>query len=171
MSIESEFLSYSGAKLEQLVERIEACVALLTPEQIWTRGGEQQNAIGNLMLHLTGNLRQWILTGIAAAPNNRNRDSEFAARGGVDPAELTRGLRETVDRAVQVIRSLPSERLMEHATIQGHDITLLEAIYHVVEHFSGHTAQIILMTKAFTNRSLDFYSYLSQPGSGADRTP
>jgi uncharacterized damage-inducible protein DinB len=166
MTSESEFLSYSCSKLEQLSEQVEACVAMLTPEQVWARGGESQNAIGNLLLHLTGNVRQWILAGVGGVPITRDRDAEFSARGG-----STSGLREAVEAAERVIRALPVERLSERTTIQGHDVTLLEAIYHVVEHFSGHTGQIILLTKLYTNRGLDFYAYLSQPGASAGRKP
>jgi len=171
MTSEAEFLDYSCRKPEQLMERVEGCVALLNPEQVWARGGESQNAIGNLLLHLTGNVRQWILSGVAGVPISRDRDAEFTARGGAAPAELTDNLREAVDAAIQVIRTLPPQRLTERTTIQGHDVTPLEAIYHVVEHFSGHTGQIILLTKAYTNRALDFYSYLSQPGAASGKTP
>lgn len=162
MTADSEFLRYSCSKLQEMCERVEACVALLTPQQVWQRGGESQNAIGNLLLHLTGNVRQWILTGVGGAPNTRVRNAEFAARGGVAPVDLTRRLRESVDAAVQVISTLPPQRLTERTSIQGYDVTLLEAIYHVVEHFSGHTGQIILLTKAYTDRDLGFYSYLSR---------
>ena len=170
MTSEAEFLSYSCSKLEQMCKRVEACVAMLTPEQVWARGGESQNAIGNLLLHLTGNVRQWILAGVGGAPITRDRAAEFSARGGPTPG-LCEKLREAVEAAVLVIRGLPVERLTERTTIQGHEATLLEAIYHVVEHFSGHTGQIILLTKAYTNRDLGFYSYLSQPGASAGRKP
>jgi len=168
---ESEFLRYSSSKLDQSCERIEVCVGMLTPEQVWARGSEPQNAIGNLLLHLTGNLNQWILTGIAGAPDTRDRDAEFTARDSASPAELTRGLRETLDAALAVIRTLPPQRLTERTFIQGHHVTILEAIYHVVEHFSGHTGQIILLTKAYTNHDLGFYSYLTQPGAAGTKTP
>ena len=170
MTSEAEFLDYSCRKLEQLMGRVEGCVALLTPQQVWARGGESQNAIGNLLLHLTGNVRQWILSGVGRVSIKRDRDSEFTARTG-PPAELTQALREAVDAALQVVRTLPAERLAERVTIQNHDVTQLEAIYHVVEHFSGHTGQIILLTKAYTNRELAFYSYLSEPGGAIGKTP
>ncbi|MEP6963768.1 MAG: DinB family protein [Acidobacteriota bacterium] len=171
MTCETEFLRYAAEKLDQQCSRIEVCVAKLTPEQIWWRGGESQNAIGNLLLHLTGNVRQWILTGIDHAPNTRIRDAEFQARGGIAPDTMTRALRDAVEKAVLVVRQLPAERLTERIDIQGHNVTLVEVIFHVVEHFSGHAGQIILMTKAFTGSDLGFYSYLSQPGSASGQTP
>src|SRR5579863_6010403 len=87
MSITAEFLRVSTVQLETQLARIEACVAKLTEEQLWTRYGENQNAAGNLVLHLTGNVRQWILSGIGGAEDTRVRDAEFAARGSVPAGE------------------------------------------------------------------------------------
>ncbi len=170
MSTEIEFLRYSVVKLRQEWSHLDACVQRLTPEQVWMRGGEAQNAVGNLMLHLTGNIRQWILAGVGGAVIVRDRDGEFAARGG-DTKSLRSGLRDVVDDAVRVIEGLPHGRLVEQVQIQGHDVSVLEAIYHVVEHFSGHTGQIILLTKAFTNSDMGFYGYLKGPGGAAGRKP
>jgi len=171
MTIQSNFLNYAAEKLSQLCGRVETCLAKLPPEQIWMRGSENQNAVGNLVLHLSGNVRQWILTGIGGAQDNRIRDKEFSARGGIDAEALGRLLRGTVDEALAIIRSLPPERLAERTTIQGYDVTVLEAIFHVVEHFSGHTSQIIFITKALTGEDLGFYSYLSgSPQSNAGKT-
>src|ERR1051326_232286 len=161
MTIETDFLNCAAEKLEELCGRIETCLGKLTPDQIWMRGTENQNAVGNLVLHLNGNVRQWILSGVGGAPDARDRDQEFAARGGTDPKALARMLRETVDRALEVIRTLPGARLAERRTIQGYDGTVLKAILHVTEHFSGHTAQIIFITKMVTGEDLGFYAYLS----------
>jgi len=163
MTIESNFLDYAADKLTQLCGRVETCLGKLTPDQIWIRGSENQNAVGNLVLHLNGNVRQWISTGVGGAEDKRIRDLEFSARDGESADALARRLRETVDGAAKLIRALPTQRLAEHATIQGHDVTLLEAIFHVVEHFSGHTSQIIFVTKMLTGEDLGFYSYLSKP--------
>lgn len=161
MTTESEFLRFTSATLDQLCGRIEVCVAKLTPEQVWARGGEQQNAIGNLLLHLAGNVRQWILSGVGGAPDVRTRDAEFAAREGEAPSEIVARLRETVTKAIEVIRGLPAERLLDRITVQGYDVTKMEAIFHVVEHFSGHAFQIIFATKLLTNQDLGFYAHLS----------
>ncbi len=163
MTVEADFLNCAAEKLDELCGRIETCLGKLTPEQIWMRGSENQNAVGNLVLHLNGNIRQWILSGVGGTPYARLRDEEFSARGGMGPEALRARLRETVDQAVAVIRSLPHERLAERTTIQGYDVTLLKAIFHVVEHFSGHTAQIIFITKMVTGEDLGFYAHLSKP--------
>lgn len=166
MSNESVFLKFSSEKLEQLLSRIEACVAKLTPEQIWTRGASNDNAVGNLLLHLEGNVRQWIVSGVGGAPDHRKRDAEFDATSGEGALDR---LRVTVREASALIAALPPERLSEPRTIQQHyNVTVLEAIYHVVEHFSGHTGQIIFATKLLTGEDLGFYSYLrARPSSAA----
>lgn len=161
MTVESEFARVSAATLEQLCGRIEACVAKLSPEQVWMRGGERQNAIGNLILHLSGNVRQWILSGVGGAADVRQRDAEFAARDGAGAEDLLARLRAVVQEAVQVIRNLPEKKLLDRITVQGYDVTRLEAIFHVVEHFAGHTFQIIFATKLFTNQDLAFYPHLN----------
>ncbi|SRR5712691_2834237 len=171
MSTESEFLKYSADKLEQSCARIETCLDKLTPEQIWLRHAENENAVGNLALHLTGNVRQWILGRVGGEPFERDRDREFAARGGAEPAELKQRLRSAVDAAAALIRVLPHDRLDERVTIQNYDITVLEAIYHVVEHFSGHTGQIIFATKFLIGEDLGFYRHLSQARAHAEKTP
>jgi len=129
------FLKFSADKLEQFQGRIQDCLARLTSDQIWTRHSENENAVGNLVLHLSGNIRQWIGSGVAGLPDNRQRDVEFDARGGQAPAELAELLRTRVAEAVGIIREMPAARLTERITPQGHDVTVLEAIAHVVEHF------------------------------------
>ena len=171
MTIETDFLTYAADKLTQLSARIETCLGKLTPEQIWMRGSENQNAVGNLVLHLNGNVRQWILSGVGGAPNVRVRDEEFSARGGESVDVLAARLRESVNQTVELIRSLPPARLADALTIQGHDVTVLQAIFHVVEHFSGHTSQIIFITKMCTGEDLGFYSYLSKPQTHGVVTP
>jgi uncharacterized damage-inducible protein DinB len=171
MTIETDFLNCAAEKLAELCQRIETCLSKLTMDQIWMRGTENQNAVGNLVLHLNGNVRQWILSGVGGQRNARHRDEEFSARGGVEPEALGRLLREAVDEALAIIRYLPPERLAEEVTIQGYRWTVLKAIFHVVEHFSGHTAQIIFITKMVTGEDLGFYAHLTgNPNSNAGKT-
>jgi uncharacterized damage-inducible protein DinB len=162
-TIASEFVKVAADTLRVLSGRIETCVAKLTPEQIWTRGGDQQNAIGNLVLHLSGNVRQWIVSGVGGAQDVRQRDAEFAAREGQTAEDLLSRLRSTVTEAQSVIAALTADQLLERIEVQNHDVTKLEAIFHVVEHFSGHTFQIIFATKLLTNRDLAFYPDLNPP--------
>ena len=161
MTVESEFARVASEALEKHLSRIEACVAKLTPEQVWTSGGDHQNAIGNLILHLCGNVRQWILSGLGGAPDIRERDAEFAAKGGPEPAAMLARLREIVTAAQAVIGKLPAEQFLERVTIQGYHVSKVEAVFHVTEHFVGHTFQIIFATKLLTNQDLGFYAHLN----------
>jgi len=171
MSTESEFLNFSADKLIQLLGRIEMCVDRLTPEQLWMRHSENENAVGNLMLHLAGNVRQWILTGIGGAPDHRDRDSEFAAREGIGAQEMKANLRSTVEEAVALIRGLPPDRLTEIIRPQGYEGSVLAAIYHVVEHFAGHAFQIMFATKLLTGGDLGFYAHLSRGSAHQEKLP
>jgi uncharacterized damage-inducible protein DinB len=166
------FLKFSADKLEQLHGRIQDCLARLTPEQLWARGSENENAVGNLVLHLSGNVRQWIGSGVAGLPDHRQRDTEFDTRGGMAPVELAELLKTRVFDAAGMIRGVPAARLTERITAQGYDVTVLEAIAHVVEHFSQHTGQVILLTKMLTGKDLAYYQNLRGTGRAAsERLP
>src|SRR5580658_1524437 len=164
------FLDFSARKLELLNGRIESCLDRLSAEQIWARGGENENAVGNLALHLAGNVRQWIISGVGAAPDVRERDAEFAARGGASTAELKERLSRTVAEAMAVIGAVSESRLTERVTVQNYEGSVLEAIYHVIEHFSMHTGQIQFATKMLTGADLGFYAHLKAAAHG-EKTP
>src|SRR5215831_15435444 len=158
MTLEADFLRTAADKLAENLSRIETCLTELPPSCLWARDSENENAVGNLLLHLEGNVRQWILSGIGAVSDERDRPSEFAARTGANASVLFAKLSGTVGEALALIRSLPHRRLAEEVSIQGFNTTVLAAIFHVVEHFSGHTYQIILLTKRFSRKDLGFYS-------------
>jgi uncharacterized damage-inducible protein DinB len=164
------FLEASAKKLEQLVARIRECAGKLSTDEIWARGHENENAIGNLVLHLNGNVQQWIISGVGGAPDKRMRDAEFAARGGTERAELVERLDATVREGIAVIGKVTAERLTQHITIQKYDITVMEAIFHVVEHFSQHAGQIVFATKMLTGEDLGFYKHL-KAAAHAEKTP
>ena len=170
MTVEETFLKFSAEKLEQLHSRIQDCLGRLTPEQVWTRNSDNENAVGNLVLHLSGNVCQWIGSGVAGLPDNRHRDAEFDARGGRAAKELSELLKTRVTDAAGIIRAVPAARLTERITPQGHDVTVLEAIAHVVEHFSMHTGQIIFLTKMLTGQDLAYYQHLRGSGRAAGST-
>jgi uncharacterized damage-inducible protein DinB len=169
--LHTQLLEFSANKLEQMASRIETCLGKLTDEQVWARGHENENAVGNLVLHLCGNVRQWILSGVGGRPDNRNRDTEFDARGGVRIEELIERLDTTVAEAAEVIRAVALERLAERLVIQNYPVTVLEAILHVVEHFSGHTGQIIFATKMLTGADLGFYRHLRTTAAHGETLP
>ena len=164
MTVEADFLTSAADKLAENLARIETCLTELPPHSLWARDSEHENAVGNLLLHLEGNVRQWILAGIGGGPDRRDRPSEFSARSGANASVLFANLRGTVDEALALIRVLPHGRLADRVVIQGYDTTVLSAIFHVVEHFSGHTYQIILLTKRVTGKDLGFYRDLDKTG-------
>ena len=170
-TLRQEFLDFSIEKLVQFSERIESCLGRLTPEQIWARGSENENAIGNLVLHLSGNVRQWIVASVGGAPDFRDRNCEFDSRDRLSAAELSALLRNIVTEAVTVLDGVTAERMAERVIIQNYELTVLQAIYHVVEHFSGHTGQIIFATKMFTGADLGFYRHLRTPAAHDENTP
>jgi uncharacterized damage-inducible protein DinB len=168
-----EFISISRRQLRERLSRIESCVSKLNADQIWGREHETENAIGNLVLHLAGNVRQWIICGVGGAPGERDRDAEFSRREPVPVEELLARLRQTIDEADAVLARLPASELLTTRHIQVYDVTVLEAVFHVVEHFAEHTGQIIWATKRMTGEDLGFYNYLSkgQKAPGGDVTP
>lgn len=151
--------------LADYLPKIERCLERLTVEQVWWRAGEESNSVGNLLLHLEGNARQWLVGGVGGAPDLRRRDREFDERATVPPGELLAGLRAALEEADPVLARLDSSALIGRRLIQGHDVTVLTAVFHVVEHFSMHTGQIILLTKMLAGRDLASYDF---PG-GAPR--
>lgn len=139
--------------------KLERCLERLTDEQVWWRPADSSNSIGNLLLHLEGNARQWLVSGVGGAPDRRTRDREFEEREPAPLAELLDALRATLAEADASLARLDPAVLLERRNIQGHDVTVLAAVFHAVEHFSMHTGQIILLTKLLTGRDLAFYDF------------
>ena len=168
--IDRLFVDYSIQKLGQASGRIGVCLDKLSEEQVWAKGGGNENAVGNLVLHLCGNIGQWLISGVGGAPNTRDRDAEFAALGGIAVPELGALLQRGVEDGTAVIRAQTEETLARRIQVQKYDITVLEAIYHVVEHFAGHAGQIIFAAKMLTGEDLGFYGHLKYRAH-AERTP
>ncbi len=169
-ALAEEFLHNSRRELHTRGERIETCVRKLTMEQIWTRRHENENAIGNLVLHLCGNVRQWILCGVGGAEDRRDRDAEFARREPLGAEELLSRLRETLAEADRVLERLTPQDLLSERKIQVYEVTVLHAVHHVVVHFSEHTGQILWATKGMTGEDLGFYAYLHRNKLGGPGT-
>ena len=157
---------------EDYLPKIERCLELLTDEQIWWRANPQSNCIGNLLLHLSGNVRQWIVCGVGGAPDERDRDAEFAQRDVIPRDELLARLKQTLSEADAALAKFDADKLLEGYLIQGCEVTALAAIFHVVEHFSMHTGQIIMMSKTFAAVDLGFYDFTdATPVLNWKRTP
>jgi uncharacterized damage-inducible protein DinB len=159
-AISRAFISCASKFLmDEYLPKIERCLEKLTDKQIWWRANEESNSIGNLILHLCGNARQWIIAGVGSQADNRNRDSEFQQRDPIPRAELLTLLRSTLSEIQVTLQTLDPATVLEHRKIQGHDVDILEAIFHVTEHFSMHTGQIIMLTKMLASSDLRFYGF------------
>ncbi|MCI0418339.1 MAG: DUF1572 domain-containing protein [Acidobacteria bacterium] len=142
---------------DDFMPKIRKCLDVLTEEDIWWRAHETNNSIGNLLLHLSGNVRQWIGSGIGGIPDNRQRPLEFSERNPIPKEVVWSKLQNALAEANQVMAAFPAERLAEKRMIQGFERTALQVIFHVVEHFSYHTGQIIYITKLRQGADLKFY--------------
>ena len=153
-----EFLDNSRALLLQdYLPKVERCVSSLPADMLWWRPNEHSNAVGNLLLHLAGNVRQWIVHGAGGAQCTRSRTEEFAPKEGATRAALLRQLRAACTEASVVLASLDAQRLTDRRVIQGVEVTIMGAVYHAIEHFSGHLGQIIYITKLGTGKDLCFW--------------
>src|ERR1700733_2991450 len=154
-AIARDFLDVSSRRLDQMTECLDICLRKLSDDQVWQRQGAHENAVGNLVLHLCGNARQWVMHGVGGAADVRVRDAEFSADGGMSGEELIALFRSTFDEAKGVIAKVPAERLAERITPQGRNVSVLEAIYQVVGHVQQHVGQIFLVNKQMTAMDLD----------------
>jgi uncharacterized damage-inducible protein DinB len=143
--------------LSDHLPKIQRCLAPLSDDDVWWRPNEASNSVGNLMLHLHGNVRQWIIGGVGQRPFERHRQQEFDERAHLPAGELLSRLEATLREADDVLATVPSESLLTRRQIQGDDLTILEAIYHVVEHFAMHTGQIIMLSKMRTARDMKLW--------------
>ena len=150
-------IALSRRYLREYLTKIRLSVSVLDDRVVWARPNESSNSIGNLMLHLAGNARQWIVSGVGRTPDVRDRASEFAQRHPMPVTELIDRLEQTISDIDRVLASLTPADLHTRRVIQANDVTVLEAIYHVVEHFSMHTGQIILLAKADQPDRVRFY--------------
>ena len=137
--------------------KIRQALTSLDETVVWRRANAESNSIGNLLLHLAGNIRQWIVSGVGGEPGVRDRAGEFAASSGYSKAELLSLLGSSVTDADKVLAHLTVADLDRQVTIQGRDTTIFAAIYHVVEHFSMHTGQIIMLAKIHSPGAVKFY--------------
>lgn len=163
--ISTLFLEFSRKKiLGQYWSRLRTCVESLSNEQVWWRPNEASNSIGNLILHLNGNVRQWLVTSFNQQEDRRDRPSEFSAKEGMSAAELLDRLGSTMDQAAEVLKRLTAAELAAPYEIQGYHVTGLDAVYQVVEHFGLHYGQIAYITKMLSGSDLGFYRELNKTG-------
>ncbi len=137
--------------------KLRHCVSVLPRSSVWARPNQASNSIGNLLVHLTGNVSEWVLGGLGGRPITRYRAGEFAQRDGADGSKLLDNLDAVLLEADGVLAGLTEGDLERSVVIQERDTTVLAAVYHVVEHFAMHTGQIIFLTKIYAPGKIRFY--------------
>lgn len=140
--------------------RIKRCLIHLSEEEVWFRPNEETVSVGNLVLHLCGNVRQWIISCLGGEEDTRDRDSEFSEKGPIPTDELIAKLDETMTEVEAVLTEVDPVALLARVTVQGMEETVLTVIVHVVEHFSYHTGQITYAVKSRIGIDLGYYEGL-----------
>ena len=159
------FLEFSRHKLfEQYWPRLRACVESLSDEQLWWRPNDLSNSIGNLILHLNGNVQQWLVASFNHLEDTRDRPAEFNQRSALAGSELLAKLGATLEQGLEVLTHLTEADLLATFEIQGYRVTGLNAVYQVVEHFGLHYGQILYITKMQRSEDLGFYRHLNKTG-------
>jgi len=152
-----EFIEQSTIRLDEYTSKIEKCISDLEEQEVWIRPNESSNSIGNLILHLCGNITQYILSSLNNKKDERQRDDEFMARDGYTKDELLKKLHNVVSQAKRVLQNIEDPDLIKVRSVQGFELSGLTIILHVVEHYSYHTGQIAFWTKLLRNKDLGFY--------------
>lgn len=156
--VAQEFIKQTIFRIQENTPKIIKCLDELSEDQIWRRPNEASNSIGNMILHLCGNIRQYIISALGDQPDIRERDKEFSAKGGHNKEELQNKLTSTVEEAINTIKNIDENRLLKIHSVQGFNYPGIGIIIHVTEHYSHHTGQIIFWTKQLTAKDLGFYA-------------
>jgi uncharacterized damage-inducible protein DinB len=158
---EVDFIEQAILRMDEYLVKIEKCLDELEEKDIWLYPNESSNSIGNQILHLCGNITQYIIAGLGNEKDLRDRDREFYTRGGISKPELYDKLFRVVEEAKEVIINLDQDAFRKIRSVQGFELSGIGIVLHVVEHFSYHTGQIVMWTKMIRNIDLGFYSDLN----------
>jgi hypothetical protein len=170
-SVGQAYLAEARRRLAACHTRIRHCLDQLDDAQVWWRPRPSMNSVANLVLHLCGNLRQWIVSGVGGAPDVRDRPAEFAEREGIPKAELLHRLDEVVREADAELAGLAEARLLDPRRIQGFDETVLSAIFDSLSHLAGHTQEIVHLTRLQLGETYVFAWTPATPEQGAPAEP
>jgi uncharacterized damage-inducible protein DinB len=160
MDIEKEFIDQSILRLNENTPRIEKCLNLLTEKEVWQRPNKSSNSIGNLIVHLCGNITQYVISSLGETKDMRNRELEFSIDGKYSKTQLLQMLQSTVTEGADVIEHIDSSKLLKVHSVQGFELSGIGIIIHVVEHYSYHTGQISFFTKLLKDKDLGYYADL-----------
>jgi uncharacterized protein DUF1572 len=144
--------------MDKNTEKIRTCLDEFEESEVWKRPNPHSNSVGNLILHLSGNIRQWIISSLGNVQDVRERDKEFSSDSGYTKQELFQKLSLTVEEAKKVLKNISTEEILKKRKIQGNVHSGIAVIIRVTEHYSYHTGQIIFWTKLLKDKDLGFYS-------------
>lgn len=143
---------------EESIPRLEKCLGLLTEAEIWYRPNARSNAVGNLVLHLCGNSRQWIISTLGREPDRRERQAEFDEQGPLPAGQLLEMLRTLRQDLERVLDQISPAMLVQRYQVQGFEESGAGILIHVVEHFSYHVGQVTYFVKAYKGVDTGYYA-------------
>ena len=146
----------TSSELDEALRKIKHCVNQLTDDQVWWRPSESMNSIANILLHLCGNVRQWIVAGVGGAADVRERQEEFDHRGATPGTDLVQQVESTLAEAKDALSGMSAEELLRIRPVQGNNVSGMQAILHSAAHFRGHTQEIVHMTRCQLGDSYQF---------------
>ena len=154
----NEFVSQAIHRIDENTPKIASCLQELEESEIWKRPNQHSNSVGNIILHLCGNIRQYAISSLGKSKDVREREKEFSADGGYSGSELMKKLTSTLEEAKNIIQNITEEELLRKRNVQGYTHSGIGIIVHVTEHYSYHTGQIIFWTKLLRDKDLGFYA-------------
>jgi len=156
-NLADDFISNALFRLDESMRMITTSLQFLDETTIWKKPNSASNSVGNIMVHLCGNISQYILSGLAGQEDTRNRDQEFLISGGFNKTALQDKLQKVIEAAKEVIQNSTPEQLLKQYTVQGFQLSGMGIVIHVVEHLSYHTGQLAYCTKLIKDQDLGFY--------------
>ncbi len=144
-------------RLEENVRMISIALSKVVEEELWTKQNQSLNTLGNQLLHICGNMTQYIVSGLGGNPDDRNREEEFSTEDGFTKDELLQRLLLTVQTSTTIIDDATPENLLKKRNVQGFELSGTGIVLHAVEHFSYHTGQIAMQVKLVIDQPLKFY--------------
>lgn len=153
----NEVIENACFRMDESLRMVKMALSKISESQIWTKPNNSLNSIGNLLLHLCGNMRQYGIASLQNTEDTRHRALEFSIDGGFTKVELLNQLEATVNEVKSSFNTISKERMVSKQSVQGFTLSGLGNLIHVVEHFSYHTGQIALLTKLITDEQLGFY--------------
>lgn len=157
LSMLAEIKKNAILRINENTPRVVQCINELSEEQLWQKPNENSNSMGNLVLHMCGNITQYVISSIGGKKDERVRDEEFDTTGGYNHIELIKKLENTMQESCKIIEAMTEEEAMRVRMVQGFEFSGIGNVIHAVEHYSYHTGQIAFYTKLLKNKDLKFY--------------